>query len=737
MAGGVVQGTTGTGGTIPGVDCGEAYEGGDWYFDPSIAQQVYGIQPGGNGWGLANSQTPITTVDLGPCEGDIDQSGFFHNVYHDVVDNTNDIRWGNANTQNGINSVAPVINPANNSINGDGGWGHNQKTTKYITELIAMDWGKGEVDDSGFSLAKGMDYRHRSYDGENTVVDNWEPNMGHDSPYLFSIIEQSPNIVETFVNTSGSNLPYAEPGPRGYEWIQDIKNETRNNATFDFGCYPSEFISCSGFNQKNCSLAARMRQIYADERADVFRLVTNGLPTDPGMSNYRPIVLSKSPLMGWNSANITPLENNNGVNGGDGYSLTSLGDFMTDGIPLEGIVSNADSSERGFPMGFFFDICKFIVSKDDQINDTFFGSWYFAYDLTRTYRLKAGFKFVPSKNDIPGYNDMANNGVPFNPDSGNGIHLGGNNEVNPTDELQIDTTSNDDDQTYDSGGGSGNSYQVFSYLHHDLGGPYIVATFTYPSFTLILNGQDNVDAPTLHLPFTSIGLNSFNDGVAPLNNGVNVFTFGGQGYLPDGNDVANLFHYEFKDDYHLFSGGVLTLGAGAPAIYPFRFINVATNFNLRINDPALHGLPFTASFRDQNGDIIKNNLGLDNVHMDTFSQYTPKNVKLNQLTEGDNAVQMPLAIDGTTGWTSTDYNNGLAAPSSPNAPQVNGAINQIYVGLEFPSGTDDLIGKKIFIEHVDKPDLDYLPSANATTRGFHFSPVEFAPGIGFTDTDIY
>ena len=79
-------------------------------------------------------------------------------------------------------SVAEPLANSNIPVNSQNKWNHNKKETRFITELIAMDFGKGEVDSNGQPLAIGMDYRHRSYNGFESSNEGgfttYENNMG-------------------------------------------------------------------------------------------------------------------------------------------------------------------------------------------------------------------------------------------------------------------------------------------------------------------------------------------------------------------------------------------------------------------------------------------------------------------------------------------------------------------------------------------------------------------------------
>lgn len=444
---------------LPGAPDG--YICGDYYIEyctpnPDWQQfQLYDYGGGMNDWSADTGQDPpepefceyVLSPHSIPCCGDggspFQGCGDVSYIAGINFDHPNDIRWYDGSTQGGLNSVAPVDNFANQNLP-QGAWEHNEKQTKFITELIAMDWGKGDFS-YGYPSAIGMDYRHRSYDGiassEEGGYATYVDEMGWDSNFYNSIIEQSPSISSSYVNTfAGSNDDYCFPPPPG-GWIQDIKDLTRTHANFDFGCYPSEFISCSGFNQKNCSLAARMRQIYADEKADLGRGNTTSWPLDQGAQNWRPIVFTNNNLLAWDNSNyLYPNEN---VNGGTVANIPStlplLHEFMQ-GIDLTQStqtvtnkplgVSEFTAGEKGFPMGFFFNVAKFIVQYDDDTTDSSVNQYGgITQEINRTYRLKAGFKFIKQKSAIPGYYEnqiFALNGA-IDPDNGSGIHLGGHN----------------------------------------------------------------------------------------------------------------------------------------------------------------------------------------------------------------------------------------------------------------------------------------------------------------------
>ena len=100
---------------------------------------------------------------------------------------------------------------------------------------------------------------------------------------------------------------------------------------------------------------------------------------------------------------------------------------MTDRISLEGIVDGSTSTEKGIPMGLFFETSKFIVERDKTQQFTLINNNTITTHNDVTYRLKAGFR-MRNKNWFTDEN--------FNPDKAlsadkSGIHLGGNNTTNP------------------------------------------------------------------------------------------------------------------------------------------------------------------------------------------------------------------------------------------------------------------------------------------------------------------
>tara|TARA_R110002167_G_scaffold278638_3_gene484472 strand:+ start:3295 stop:5499 length:2205 start_codon:yes stop_codon:yes gene_type:complete len=692
----------------------------------------YGLYGGGQygDWSGDTGQDPpdaqICTYEWAtnfvPCCDGVPCSDIWPTISSTNYTFINDIRWYDNSIVGGLNSIAPVNNPTNINFSQESGWDHNDKTTKYITELIAMDWGRGELNGNNISLTKGMDYRHQSYDGtvssgEDGGFTTYVDNMGYNSNFSHNIIEQFNISSNQYTNTFiGDTLSYCLPTPAG-GWIQDIKDKTRTNANFDFGCYPSEFISCSGYNQNNCSLAARMRQIYADERSDLIGRSSNSHPIDTTAQNFKPIVFSNPNILAWDPSN----NNNNNVNGGIN-SLASIGTIMN-GINLEGIVEDAINTEKGFPMGFFFNVAKFIVAYDDD--DTTTGPDEYGnitQNITRKYKLKAGFKFTQNKNSIEGY------GASFDPDNGSGIHLGGNNDVDPSIGVELEEGTGTGTGTL-----SGISYQIFAYLHNDEGGPLTVARIRYP-FTnntnqtpgVVVNGVP-VGLSGSNFPLTNLGFQNLHnrlqaistDGEVTYENQPNP----GQG----GNDFPQLFHYEYQDDYNLFDGGVLDLGTYPQVTLPFDFIHVDFNFMLMLDtsegEGGLEGQIVTVSLRDQDGLHVRNNLG--NLIMQTHTLSNGSNKEFTITTKINNQFS-PLALDGTTGWSTTDVTNNLSAPSSLNtANNVNG-IQKLYVAIDIPNATSATEYDSIQIKHVNLQS-DPPSHNNYGSRGFSFSPLTVVP----------
>jgi len=677
----------------------------------------------------------------------------------------NDIRWFNQNTENGINSVAPVGTPNNSEINlnSQGGWGHAAKSTKYITELIAMDWGKQDTDENGVSLAQGMDYRHRSYDGVTSAEEgghtSYTNEMGYDSAFTFNIISQYPSqtpetsqyIDETaefalndYTNTfNGSAESYCTPAPPG-GWIQDIKDKTRISPNFDWGCYPSEFITCSGYNQKNCSLAARWRQSWQDEFADYTGRVSNGYPTDAMAENYRPIVFTDTTMLGWDHSNS---ENNENINGGIN-TIVSLNDLMN-GNNLGDAISNqipgdhphwVDDDERGFSMGWFFNKAKFIVEYDDETEDGPVNFGTYNIDIIRTYRLKAGFKFLPDWQDIDGWEDVETGDIAI--DNGKGIHLGGNNEVDPGPVAM----------------GGTDDYPIYAYFSNINTVPDDAIHILYPSVdNLPSNTAQEHNALLAASSLTNIALQNLKTSLDAINDGYSTVQFFNQPQ-PDegGNDFANILAHENQDNYNRFSGGILDLTAlHSPTHFPkIKWIHVAYHFGIRCTDfgdggdnGSLQNQSVIFSLRDQDNNIVKNNLGQNITQEVVLSQMDFVYDVLISTAIDTQFQHMPLEIlEGKTGWSSSDYttwvDNGMPNTNTPSSTPVGGqnnsnGITQLHVGIQFPAAHEGTSYGRIEILHnYGPPAQEYFSIFNS--RGFTFAPLRVIPGVtgGWTPTNL-
>ena len=312
------------------------------------------------------------------------------------VDNNtplNNIMWTPTNNGEGINSVLPSPTDWNPTTIAQ--YGNSFKPTKYITELIAMDFGKLTSD------PKGMDYRTK-------VTLNTDEEVGTDSPY--------PSKIDMDVNMN--NGPLGNPWPN---WLRELTREGTINTLGNYGTAPGEFISCSGHNQTNNSLAARTYQIFRDDIIDTQQNDNTMEPhIDSTVSNvhrYRPHVFNK---------NTVPFSNENPNKLSNAPSIT---DIMTDRISLEGIVDGSTSTEKGIPMGLFFETSKFIVERDktQQFTSTNNSTNTTTTYNDVTYRLKAGFR-MRNKTWFTDENFNPNRNLSVDK---SGIHLGGNNTTNP------------------------------------------------------------------------------------------------------------------------------------------------------------------------------------------------------------------------------------------------------------------------------------------------------------------
>lgn len=309
-----------------------------------------------------------------------------------VENNTpsNNIMWTSTNNEGGINSVFPSStdwNPTSVSQ-----YGNSFKPTKYITELIAMDFGKLT------SNPEGMDYR--------TTVTSNTGQVGTDSPY--------PSKIDMDLNMD--NGPLGDPWPN---WLRELTREGTISSLGNYGTAPGEFISCSGHNQTNNSLAARTYQIFRDDIIDTQQNNNTKEPhinsTVSNVHRYRPHVFNQ---------NTVPFSDENP---NKSSNAPSINDIMTDRISLEGIVDGSTSTEKGIPMGLFFETSKFIVERDKTETFTLTNNNTITTHNDVIYRLKAGFR-MRNKTWFTDEN--------FNPTRDlfvdkSGIHLGGNNTTVP------------------------------------------------------------------------------------------------------------------------------------------------------------------------------------------------------------------------------------------------------------------------------------------------------------------
>jgi len=303
----------------------------------------------------------------------------------------NNIMWTSDNNGGGINSVLPLStdwNPTSISP-----YGNSFKPTKYITELIAMDFGKLT------SNPEGMDYRTQ-------VTLTTEEVVGTDSPY--------PSKINMDLNID--NGPLGESWP---DWLRELTREGPTNQLGNYGMAPGEFISCSGYNQNNNSLAARTYQIFRDDIIDTQQNDNTKEPhinsTVSNVHRYRPHVFNQ------NTVPFSDEDPNKSSN------VPLINDIMTGGIFLEGIVDGSTPTEKGIPMGLFFETSKFIVEKDKTETSTISNNNTITTNNDVTYRLKAGFR-MRNKNWFTNESFDPNINLSVNT---SGIHLGGNNTTNP------------------------------------------------------------------------------------------------------------------------------------------------------------------------------------------------------------------------------------------------------------------------------------------------------------------
>ena len=187
-------------------------------------------------------------------------------------------------------------------------------------------------------------------------------------------------------------------------------------------------------------------------------------------------------------------------------------------------------------------------------------------------------------------------------------------------------------------------------------------TFKYP----------NVSIPTL----PSIPLALTNAGVAGWDNTVldGSLTFHGQQNGANQNaDNAQIFGYESgdfgEDESNLLTGGVIDLSN-----VPFLYFNIYVSFYVTLSCPAgeegfLHGENITLSLRDQNGDKIKNWIGLDIEYTTTINQYGPNSLFIDSSVNPQQGWS-PVALNGTG-------QNGNVINANP--------ITSIYLSISFPA----------------------------------------------------
>ncbi len=377
----------------------------------------------------------------------VDPDQTMSNVYFGA----NTVMWPGTDPEMGdITSIAAENTPNNVNCQSANWNPHTAKTTKYITELIAMDWGWGSENPIG------MDYRDTwiTSQGENNIhVFPYPPETPlQGSPFFYSKIE---NTFQTF--------PYSRPTPRHSDnigqgltqgaWDHDLINNTKDGYVHAFGAAPAEFISCSGYSataasgsQENCSLAARSRQLFEDKKG---HKEAHGDTNTPGQQlafDYSPTIFNKH-LMPFteenpnNGSNFIP-EYTGVVNDADKRHFfmderLDLYDMNINQYPISGSetwATEADAifedGERGFPMGLFLNTAKFNLGRIDIFSGNIHENVFeinFIYD--RYYTLKAGFKFLRKK-DISGRGLFELSGF-FDPDNGSGIHLGGNPTTDP------------------------------------------------------------------------------------------------------------------------------------------------------------------------------------------------------------------------------------------------------------------------------------------------------------------
>lgn len=202
---------------------------------------------------------------------------------------------------------------------------------------------------------------------------------------------------------------------------------------------------------------------------------------------------------------------------------------------------------------------------------------------------------------------------------------------------------------------------------------------------------------------------------------------------PNGqDDFADFWSYEYKDDYNLFNGGVLDLGEFPTITLPFDFIHVDFEFGIRLihqgDDPdnnignTLIGKTVTAKLLDQDGNTIRNNAGVEITDSITLTLNSTERIELTTKVNGNFA---PLALDGTTGWTTSDALTPLSAPSSPNTANNTNGIKKIFVKLELPNANkhNSFGSFEIYTMGTGFYPDDIPLSYNYGNRGFSFTPL--------------
>tara|TARA_R110002153_G_scaffold237883_1_gene392109 strand:- start:129 stop:1328 length:1200 start_codon:yes stop_codon:yes gene_type:complete len=360
----------------------------------TVTGDIGGDPGGGGGGGHGGGGT-----------GGTDDDGWEFNNYYTQL---NTIMWGNYGSD-GLNSEQ-ALTPAGLTTGDSDGWDLPGKTTKYITELIAMDF------QAGTEYVRGMDYRTQ-------VTLTTGETVGEDSL-----------MTAKMNNDLAANMTTG--GPLGEVWPSFLRSASAENLNTmgNYGSVPGEFISCSGYNQKNCSLAARTRQILADDIADVtYNDNTNKPLSTTGNSNYwAPVVFSNEHLIPFTSEDPNPSVLNETNN------IPTIPSIMG-GIPLENIVEGTSAGDKGIPMGLFFNISKFIFNQENTLTTSTETPTTLTYYYNSVYRLRAGFKFIENKNSLASPNQFVANANPFHPTLAYGIHLGGNNTTDPSIVINTDT----------------------------------------------------------------------------------------------------------------------------------------------------------------------------------------------------------------------------------------------------------------------------------------------------------